>query len=142
MSPPLNPYGEPTRNTPGIDLKKAAEGNYVFHGPKSNVRWKYPSITDVRGFWKTTLRELGIRYRRPYNTRHTYATLGIMSGARPAFLAGQLGHSLQVFFQVYAKWINSKDDREEIAELDEAIAHLSPNSPCSTVKSPPDSGES
>ncbi|SNS59923.1 hypothetical protein SAMN06265795_10481 [Noviherbaspirillum humi] len=27
---------------------------------------------------------LGIRYRRPYNTRHTYATVGLMSGANPA----------------------------------------------------------
>jgi integrase len=49
------------------------------------------------------LKQLRIRYRRPYNMRHTYATIGLMSGARPAFLAGQLGHSLRVFFDVYAK---------------------------------------
>jgi integrase len=60
--------------------------------------------------------------------RHTYATLGIMSGARPAFLSTQLGHSLRVFFDVYAKWINSKNDREEIAKVDQAI-QLSPNCP-------------
>lgn len=47
----------------------------------------------------------------------------------PAFLAGQLGHSLRVFFDVYAKWINSKDDREEIAKLDEAIRPTVPELP-------------
>jgi integrase len=100
------------------------QGEHVFHDPKTGAPWKYQTITDVRSFWKITLKQLGIRYRRPYNMRHTYATLGIMSGARPAFLANQLGHSLQVFFQVYAKWINSKDDRVEIAKLDQAIAQL------------------
>lgn len=105
------------------------QGEHVFHDPKTGAPWKYETITDVRSFWKITLKRLGIRYRRPYNMRHTYATLGIMSGARPAFLANQLGHSLQVFFQVYAKWINSKDDREEMAKLDHAIAQLPPNCP-------------
>jgi integrase len=105
------------------------QGVHVFHDPKTDEPWKYQTITDVRSFWKITLKRLGIRYRRPYNMRHTYATLGIMSGARPAFLATQLGHSLRVFFDVYAKWINSKYDREEIAKVDQAIAQLSPNCP-------------
>jgi integrase len=104
------------------------QGGYVFHDPKTDAQWKYDTITDVRSFWQITLKRLGIRYRRPYNMRHTYATLVVMSGARPAFLATQLGHSLRVFFDVYAKWINSKDDREEIAKLDLAI-RLSPNCP-------------
>jgi hypothetical protein len=34
-----------------------------------------------------------------------------------------------VFFEVYAKWINSKNDREEIAKLDQAVAQLSPSCP-------------
>jgi integrase len=104
------------------------QGGHVFHDPKTDAPWKYDTITDVRSFWQITLKRLSIRYRRPYNMRHTYATLGVMSGARPAFLATQLGHSLRVFFEVYAKWINSKDDREEIAKLDQAI-QLSPNCP-------------
>jgi integrase len=117
-------------------------GEHVFHDPKTGEPWKYQTITDVRSFWKITLKQLGIRYRRPYNMRHTYATLGIMSGARPAFLANQLGHSLQVFFQVYAKWINSKDDREEIAKLDQAIAQLSPNCPQPVHNRPPNPSDS
>jgi integrase len=118
------------------------QGVYVFHDPKTDEPWKYQTITDVRSFWKITLKRLGIRYRRPYNMRHTYATLGIMSGARPAFLATQLGHSLRVFFDVYAKWINSKDDREEIAKVDQAIAQLSPNCPQLAQPGPEDGSQS
>lgn len=96
-------------------------GQHVFHDPKTSLPWKYQTITDVRTFWKNTLRQTGIRYRRPYNMRHTYATLGLMSGAKPAFMAHQLGHSLRMFFEVYAKWINSSDDRTELNKMDEAI---------------------
>lgn len=97
------------------------EGGHVFRDPKTGAPWKYATITDVRSFWAITLKRLGIRYRRPYNTRHTYATIGLMSGAKPAFLAKQLGHSLRMFFEVYAKWISSVDDRHEMAKVDDAL---------------------
>jgi integrase len=29
-----------------------------------------------------------------------------MAGVNPAFMARQLGHSLDMFFKVYAKWID------------------------------------
>lgn len=97
------------------------EGGHVFHDPKTNKPWAYQKITDVRSFWASTLKKLGIRYRRPYNMRHTYATIGLMSGAKPAFLAKQLGHSLRMFFTVYAKWITSDDDDREMEKLEAAI---------------------
>lgn len=96
-------------------------GAHVFHDPKTDEPWKYRTITDVRGFWESALKKLGIRYRRPYNMRHTYATIGLMSGAKPAFLANQLGHSLRVFFEVYAKWLSSSDDDAEMAKVDDVI---------------------
>lgn len=95
---------------------------YIFHDPKTNQPWAYSKITDVRSFWTATLKKLGIRYRRPYNMRHTYATIGLMSGAKPGFLAKQLGHSTRMFFTVYAKWISSDDDDREMAKLEEAIS--------------------
>jgi integrase len=61
--------------------------------------------------------------------RHTYATVGLMSGAKPAFLADQLGHSLRVFFDVYAKWISSRDDKLEMAKVDNAKSPQSQSNP-------------
>jgi len=110
------------------------KGEHVFHDPKTGEPWKYRTITDVRSFWKITLKQLGIRYRRPYNMRHTYATLGLMSGAQPGFLAKQLGHSLRVFFDVYAKWISSSNDQMEVAKLDAAVRQLSHDCPKDIVR--------
>ena len=65
-----------------------------------------PQITRA-AFWMTTLKRLGIRHRRTYNMGHPYATIGLMSGVNSAFMARQLGHSLEIFFKVYAKWIDA-----------------------------------
>lgn len=77
----------------------------VFNDPVTEKPWAYEQNAR-KTYWVPALKALGIRYRRPYNTRHTYATLGLMAGARPAFMASQLGHGLDVFFKHYARWIN------------------------------------
>jgi integrase len=63
------------------------------------------TTNELRNFWQATLKRLGVRYRRPYNLRHTYATLGLMNGLKPAFMARQLGDSLEMSYKAYAKWI-------------------------------------
>ena len=60
---------------------------------------------------------LGIRYRRPYNLRHTYATIMLMAGMNPAFCARQLGHSVEMFLRTYAKWISGEQDAREMERL-------------------------
>lgn len=69
--------------------------------------------------WRKALSAAGIRYRRAYNCRHTYASLGLKAGARPAFLASQLGHSLQMFYTTYAKWISEDDDIDELRRVED-----------------------
>ena len=60
---------------------------------------------------------LGIRRRRQYATRHTYATACLMAGMTPMFVAKQLGHSLQVLLEIYARWIESDSDFLELDKL-------------------------
>ncbi len=62
--------------------------------------------------------KLKIRRRRQYDTRHTYATMCLMAGMNPAFIANQLGHSVQMLLSTYAKWMNSDADRAELDKLD------------------------
>lgn len=68
--------------------------------------------------FNAALEHLGMRPRRAYNTRHTYATLLLTSGVNPFFAAGQMGHSLQMLLKRYAKWIDQDKSRAEIAKLD------------------------
>lgn len=92
----------------------------IFHDPYYNEPWLYHRITRA-AFWTTTLKRMGIRHRRTYNTRHTFATIGLMAGVNPAFMARQLGHSLEMFFRVYAKWIDGQHDERELAKFEAAL---------------------
>lgn len=62
----------------------------------------------------------GVRFRRGYNARHTRASLGVMAGQKPAWLAKQLGHSIQTLLHVYAKWIDGPEDVNELRKLEGA----------------------
>lgn len=98
----------------------AARSDYVFapegSGDKSELYIR--SETGPKRYWLSALRKLGIRHRRMYDTRHTYATMCLMSGMNPAFIAAQLGHSVQVLLSTYAKWISSPSDWAELEKLD------------------------
>jgi len=62
--------------------------------------------TTPRKYFNLALRALGIRIRRQYDARHTYATMCLMAGMNPAFIANQLGHSVQMLLSTYARWLN------------------------------------
>lgn len=56
--------------------------------------------------WYALLRYLGLKPRRPYQTRHTAATLWLASGENPQWIARQLGHSsTEMLFKVYARFV-------------------------------------
>jgi integrase len=65
---------------------------------------------------------LGIRYRRPYNMRHTYATLMLMAGANHSWCAKQLGHSVDQFQRTYTKWIDGEQNDRELDLIESALA--------------------
>ena len=56
--------------------------------------------------WYPLLRHLGLEKRRPYQTRHTAATLWLGAGENPQWIARQLGHtSTEMLFRVYARYV-------------------------------------
>lgn len=69
-------------------------------------------------WWKPALKVAGIRYRDARQTRHTFATLCLHAGIKPAWAAQQLGHSAEMFYRVYSKWIPGADDGAERRRLD------------------------
>ena len=74
-------------------------------------------------YWRPALRRTGIRWRRPYNTRHTYATSALAAGVNPAYISRQMGHkNAQMLFKVYAKWIDGADRGREKAKLEALLA--------------------
>jgi len=100
---------------------KGAEA-YIFMNPVTGRPW-HDERSQRDHYWTPALRRQGFRHRRAYQTRHTFATLALMSGVNPAYISRQLGHrSAQMLFNVYAKWIDGADRGRERAKMEAAHA--------------------
>jgi integrase len=97
-------------------------GGHVFLNPVTGAPW----ADDYRqriNYWHPTLKALGLRARDAYQTRHTYATLLLMSGANPAYVAQQLGHTtMKITLERYARWMPRADDGAEIAKFEARLS--------------------
>lgn len=100
-------------------------GSHVFTDPRYAACWDEERAFR-RSFWTPLLKLLGIRYRRPYNMRHSYATAMLMAGMTPAFCAKQLGHSVEMFLRTYSKWIDGAQNDLEMQRLESALSPAYP----------------
>lgn len=94
-------------------------GRAVFLDPATGLPWSVQGF--LKYIWAPLLAKLGIRYRRPYNMRHTYATAMLMAGMAPGFCARQLGHSVAEFLKTYARWLDGAQNAREMSRLEAAI---------------------
>jgi len=69
-----------------------------------------PSRALVRAMKKT-----GVRYRDPYNVRHSCACRMIEAGMKSGYCAKVLGHSLATFLKVYARFLDVEQDAAQAA---------------------------
>lgn len=98
----------------------------VFHDPRYAAQWE-DERPFRRSFWTPTLTLLGIRYRRPYNVRHTYATVMLMAGMTLTFCAKQLGHSVEMFLNTIFQMAGRRSER--LGDEPPGIGDFSPESP-------------
>lgn len=96
-------------------------GEAVFQDPRYDAPWG-DERAYRRSYWAPALKALGIRYRRPYNCRHTYATMMLMAGMMAPFCAKQLGHSVEIFLSTYSKWLDGARDDAEMQRLENSLA--------------------
>jgi integrase len=64
-----------------------------------------------RGLWAKALEAAGVEHRTPYAMRDTRATFALNAECEPAWIAGQLGHSVTVLLKTYARWTKSGNER-------------------------------
>lgn len=81
---------------------------YVFHHPKFNQPWK--DDQQIRNCWKKLFKDRKVKYRYPYQTRHTYASTLLSNGENIAWLATQMGHiNTQMIIENYGKFIPNRN---------------------------------
>ena len=80
-------------------------GAHVWLNPRTGQTWE----TDAqirKTLWQPLCTRAGVRYRNPYQLRHTFASALLTAGANPWYVAQQLGHvDVQLVFKVYGKFI-------------------------------------
>lgn len=97
-----------------------AAGSCVFRSARYGA--DFETEKPFRYIFNKALRKLGLRHRKAYNTRHTYATMLLMAGVNINWVASQLGNSPLMVATVYAKWINGEADITEMAKLNTRAA--------------------
>jgi integrase len=94
------------------------ENAQIFQNPVTN-RPFHDERSQRDHYWTPCLRRLGIRHRRAYQTRHSYATNALSAGVNPAYIARQMGHkNAKMLFSVYAKWIDGADRGRERSKME------------------------
>ncbi|EPG6438527.1 DUF3596 domain-containing protein [Klebsiella aerogenes] len=89
----------------------------VFEDPKTESPWAGADAIRKKA-WVPTLRKAGIRYRNPYQTRHTFATRHISRGANLFWLASQMGHKgPEMLFRHYGRYLKEYDNSTAINKL-------------------------
>jgi len=89
-----------------ISQKKISSSSpFVFTDPKSNDRWKSDQIIRKR-VWIPALERANVKYRNPYQTRHTYASMMLSAGKNPLWVQTQMGHKdWGMLIRVYGRWM-------------------------------------
>lgn len=78
----------------------------VFLDPLTGSPWT--NDVAIRKRWMPAMKRSGVRYRRPYSTRDTYASVLLSAGEDPAWVATQMGHrDWFVLRRSYAAWIDA-----------------------------------
>jgi len=77
----------------------------VFLDPQTNEQWLGDHIIRKR-VWIPALKNAQLNYRNPYQTRHTFASMLLISGKNVMWVAQQMGHKdWTTTARKYARWI-------------------------------------
>jgi len=95
-----------------LHLQKQATGKSTFvFCARNGQPLAHRNVT--QRIWHPLLRHLGLRKRRPYQTRHTAATLWLASGEAPEWIARQMGHTTtEMLFRVYSRYVPNLTRRD------------------------------
>ncbi len=100
LTPALHALTEQKRYT----YLKGAE---VFQRSRTGERW--PGDKAIReSLWIPALKKAGVRYRNPYQTRHTFASMMLNAKESVLWVAAMMGHTdWSLTAKRYARWIPS-----------------------------------
>lgn len=104
-------------------------GEYIFQHPATRQRWRDDQQMR-KGSWQPTLLRAGVRYRNPYQTRHTFASKLLAEGEQEHLVAKLLGHStVEMVRRHYGRYIKQADGIQLRGDYSKFGADLGQNTP-------------
>ena len=86
---------------------------FVFNASIDSVNGRagsYYSAESLGQIWNGALKRAGLRHRKAYQSRHTFACWALSAGANPNYVAAQMGHSdAQMVYRVYGTWMSENN---------------------------------
>ena len=102
--------------------RRRAPNDYVFC-TREETPLRHDNVT--KRVWYPLLRYLDLKPRRPYQTRHTAATLWLAAGESPEWIARQMGHSTtEMLFRVYSRYVPNLTRQDGSAMERLLLSHL------------------
>jgi len=95
------------------------QGAEVFLNPRTSECWLHDGPIRKTA-WQPALKRAGVRYRYPYQTRHTFASTLLSAGENPVWVASMMGHKdWAMIIRTYGRWIPSiaPDAGQKVAAL-------------------------
>lgn len=124
-------------HAPAIDALNAQKphtfmlGGRIFYQQFSGQPWESPH--QIRDAWRWLIRKSGIRYRNPYQTRHTFASMMLSNGENELWVSNQLGHkTVDVVRKHYGRWIKdaaAKTGYKPVNDWGKVFNGIATNSP-------------
>jgi len=107
------------------------KGEEIFQNPNMGGRLPEPrrwrGDNEIWRIWQTTIRNAKIRYRNPYQTRHTYASMMLSAGEHPMWVAKQMGHAdWTMIARVYGHWMPDADLSAGTRAVEKFAPHVAP----------------
>jgi integrase len=83
----------------------------------------------------TLMKTVQVRYREPYNARHSFVSWNLMIGKNLLWVSKQHGHSVQTMLSTYAAWVEGAKD-EDIEAIKRAMNARPVTAPATRENSP------
>lgn len=91
-------------------FKITAKRDRVFLTPTGKI---WPTTDSFGRYWKTALTKAGVKYRNPYQMRHTFISMMLQFGNSPVVLYRIVGHeNTEMIYKNYARFIKQEEKKK------------------------------
>jgi len=96
-------------------LPSRFDGRYIF---TNSLGGPFLDSDHMNDAWREAHKKARISYQEPYACRHTRASELLSTGIQAPDAAKQLGHSVEMFHQIYAEWVEEFSGNSDLTRFE------------------------